>query len=152
MTAIHLSDRYPKLIPLRRVRGTGSTSFPIWSCTGRGLHCRRSLLTARWALTPPFHPYPERRYILCGAFLTAEYSPQHPAFQPDFLPCGVRTFLPAEAERPSIKSAFINVIFEARCATCEERLSFFTEKKRIDHSHALFPFCGILFTRAYILG
>ena len=35
-----------------------SACFPIWSCSGRGLPCRRVLPPARCALTAPFHPYP----------------------------------------------------------------------------------------------
>ncbi len=43
----------------------------ILSCTGRGFSCRPPRGGARWALTPPFHPYLPipggacRRYILC---------------------------------------------------------------------------------------
>jgi len=59
----------------------------------------------RWALTPPFHPYPstglaaspgqapgvERRYLFCGTF-----RPRSPGAWglPSILSCGVRTFLP----------------------------------------------------------
>ena len=32
--------------------------IPIRSCSRWGLPCRRALPPARWALTPPFHPYP----------------------------------------------------------------------------------------------
>src|SRR5690606_1571798 len=34
-----------------------SARSPIWSCSGRGLPCRRVLPPARCALTAPFHPY-----------------------------------------------------------------------------------------------
>jgi hypothetical protein len=34
---------------------------PIWSCSGRGLPCRRVLPPTRCALTAPFHPYRPRR-------------------------------------------------------------------------------------------
>ena len=35
-------------------------SFPIWSCCGKGLPCDAALADTRRALTPPFHPYPDR--------------------------------------------------------------------------------------------
>src|SRR6266545_4673103 len=38
--------------------GAGRTSPPIWPCSDWGLPCRSLLPGARWALTPPFHPYP----------------------------------------------------------------------------------------------
>ena len=49
---------------------------PIWSCSGRGLPCRRVLPPARCALTAPFHPYrppPDegwglRRFAFCCTF------------------------------------------------------------------------------------
>jgi hypothetical protein len=45
---------------------------------------------ARCALTAPFHPYLERRYVFCATNPSG-----HPARAlPGSLPCGVRTFLP----------------------------------------------------------
>ena len=38
---------------------------PILSCTGRGFSCRPPRGEARWALTPPFHPYPGRTAPAC---------------------------------------------------------------------------------------
>ena len=43
--------------PTRKHRGPRHC-FPIWSCSRRGLPCRRVLPPARCALTAPFHPYP----------------------------------------------------------------------------------------------
>jgi len=44
--------------------GTGGAALaahsPIWSCSGRGLPCRKLLPVARCALTAPFHPYRAR--------------------------------------------------------------------------------------------
>lgn len=37
--------------------GKNTARFPIWSCSRRGLPCRRVLPPARCALTAPFHPY-----------------------------------------------------------------------------------------------
>jgi hypothetical protein len=52
--------------------------FPIWSCSRRGLPCRRVLPPTRCALTAPFHPYQHpgrisparalRRSALCCTF------------------------------------------------------------------------------------
>ena len=39
---------------------------PILSCTGLGFPCRRHCCQARWALTPPFHPYPSARGEAAG--------------------------------------------------------------------------------------
>ena len=36
----------------------GRHLIPVRPCFGRGLPCSRTLVLARWALTPPFHPYP----------------------------------------------------------------------------------------------
>ena len=55
--------------PTRKHRGQ-RLSFPIWSCSGWGLPCRRMLPPARCALTAPFHPYPTDagRYLFCCTF------------------------------------------------------------------------------------
>ena len=55
--------------PTRKHRGPRQC-FPIWSCSGWGLPCRRMLPPARCALTAPFHPYPAEtgRYIFCCTF------------------------------------------------------------------------------------
>ncbi len=54
-------------------------------------------LSARRALTPPFHPYlpaeTDRRYLFCCTGLPAEYRPRYPSFQRDSLLYAVRTFL-----------------------------------------------------------
>lgn len=49
---ICLCDQNPGLIAPR-----AAASSPIWSCCGRGLPSAPLSLRARWALTPPFHPY-----------------------------------------------------------------------------------------------
>ena len=56
----------------------------------------------RWALTPPFHPYPAEvagRSVFCGAFPRVAPAGRYPAP----LPCGARTFL----TRPNRASAAI---------------------------------------------
>jgi len=67
-----------------------------------GLAMPPLLPAARWALTPPFHPYPGSnpgRSIFCGAFRRVTPPGRYPA---PFL-IGVRTFLPAGCppKRPS---------------------------------------------------
>src|SRR5678815_3340766 len=47
---------YPRLT-VASVVGVGHTSPLIWPCSDWGLPCRSLLPGARWALTPPFHPY-----------------------------------------------------------------------------------------------
>ena len=48
--------------------GEGVSSPPIWPCSERGLPCRLRYRKARWALTPPFHPYHDEswRSVFCG--------------------------------------------------------------------------------------
>ncbi len=73
--------------------------FPMWSCSGWGLPCGPAFARTRWALTPPFHPYPpaSRKAV---RFLWHFPSPEidtglpalttgHPAlWSPDFPLCG----------------------------------------------------------------
>ena len=61
-----------------------------------GLAVPVRLPVPRWALTPPFHPYPSvsrqrcaGRFDFCGAFPRVAPAGRYPAP----LPCGVRTFL-----------------------------------------------------------
>jgi len=45
--------------PTRDSNGSGRASPPIWPCSSWGLPCHGLLPAVRWALTPPFHPYPQ---------------------------------------------------------------------------------------------
>ena len=58
---------YPRLT-VAGAFGVGHTSPLIWPCSDWGLPCRSLLPGARWALTPPFHPYLTRvrRSVFCG--------------------------------------------------------------------------------------
>ena len=50
----------------------------------------------RWALTPPFHPYPSTssgRFLFCDTFRRTGLEPRTPPLSERVLPCGVRTFL-----------------------------------------------------------
>lgn len=53
----------------------------------------------RWALTPPFHPYPRMRgrFAFCGTFPEVALAGRYPA------PCfrGARTFLPGDLSVPA---------------------------------------------------
>ena len=65
---------------------------PIWSCSERGLPCRRLLPAARCALTAPFHPYlcyclpknhsSHRRFALCCTFRRLSPPRSYLAFYP----------------------------------------------------------------------
>src|SRR5512143_281720 len=85
---------YPRLVPRSRSGpcGVGHTSPPIWPCSDWGLPCHRPLPAVRWALTPPFHPYPS---LALGAvsFLWPCPSPCGAQALPGSLPVGARTFL-----------------------------------------------------------
>ena len=73
--------------PCRRAaRSPYSALLPV------GLAMRALLPAPRWALTPPFHPYPggPGRSVLCGAFRQVALPGRYPAP----LLQGVRTFLP----------------------------------------------------------
>ena len=111
----------------------GSDSFPIWPCSGRGLHCRRDCSTPRRALTPPFHPcriapavcfllrYPFRGIWSAASSLT-EDSP----------PCGVRTFLPVFTRRPppaSLKLYNIHPIFRKSNFSIDNFKSFLIHQR-----------------------
>lgn len=66
----------------------------------------RNLRCGRWALTPPFHPYPSPLLETGGLFsvalsVTPDFHPEFPCVSPacrpglhGIAPCGVRTFLP----------------------------------------------------------
>ena len=66
-------------------------SPPIWSCSGRGLQRRGDHSPSRWALTPPFHPYPvcTGRFAFCCTLL------------PEGFPCSVESGLSSGPERPA---------------------------------------------------
>ena len=73
---------------------------PIWSCSGRGLPCRKLLPVARCALTAPFHPYPA---VAGRAVYFLWHFPWAHALQalPGALSEGARTFLHSELQRLS---------------------------------------------------
>ena len=62
--------------PTRGSNAAGHRSPPAWPCSEWGLPCPAGYPVERWALTPPFHPYPPRtprricsgRSVLCGTF------------------------------------------------------------------------------------
>jgi hypothetical protein len=61
------------------------------------------LPAARWALTPPFHPYPSRpRPLRAVSFLWPCPSPCGAQALPGSLPCGARTFLGRPAASATI--------------------------------------------------
>ncbi len=83
-----------------RSLGLAADSLPIWSCSVWGLPCPRlysrggALLPHLFTLTPPFR---ERRYFLCGTGRLQALTPESRTLS-GTLSCGVRTFLPRNAE------------------------------------------------------
>jgi hypothetical protein len=71
----------------RGIRAGHSPSYLVLLRVGFSMRVR--LLGRRWALTPPFHPYPNGRYVFCATFrgsLRAAVN-GHPAlWSPDFPP------------------------------------------------------------------
>ena len=90
--------------------GTSSTFVPYLVLHRKGFTMPAGLLRTAVGSYPTLSPLPrEGRFAFCGTVLPAAYRPRYPAFQPDFLPYGVRTFLPVETERPSIASCVYKV-------------------------------------------
>jgi hypothetical protein len=76
----------------------GRHSPLTWPCSGWGLPCPGGYPLGRWALTPPFHPYPQREpRAVC--FLWHFPSAFAVRALPGTLPCGARTFLEPRALR-----------------------------------------------------
>ena len=71
---------------------------PIWSCSGRGLPCRKLLPVARCALTAPFHPYQPKLAVYFLWHFPWAHAPQA---LPGALSEGARTFLHSELQRLS---------------------------------------------------
>ena len=79
-------------------RRAGARRCPlIWSCSQWGLPSQAGHPSCWWALTPPFHPYPnagtpaQGRFAFCGTFPTRNTFERWAL--PTTAPCGVRTFL-----------------------------------------------------------
>ena len=102
-------DQYPEGSPL--ARRSGRRPAPSCSVLHRmGFFVPPRLRSGRWALTPPFHPYPpacaDGRFVLCDTIRRPELSRRPPAHStrhaalwcPDF-PLHPR--LAAPTERPS---------------------------------------------------
>jgi hypothetical protein len=108
---ICLSSQYPKPVPVRG-RGAGSSPVSYLALHPMGFSVPPGSLPKRWALTPPFHPYPailERtsgRSVFCGTVRqkavtpSARVYPRLAAELRGIAPCGVRTFLPRPASGP----------------------------------------------------
>ena len=87
----------PGLAP-GRARAARAAQLP---CSRRGLPMPRSSRSARWALTPPFHPYPlARAVIFCGTVRRRGLWSPPPRLSTGVVLDGVRKFLPPFGERP----------------------------------------------------
>ena len=81
-----------------RARAARASQLP---CSRRGLPMPRASRTARWALTPPFHPYPlARAVIFCGTVRRRGLWSPPPRLSTGVVLDGVRKFLPPFGERP----------------------------------------------------
>ena len=88
----------------------GPTTFPIWSCSKRGMPSMPRHRGIWWALTPPFHPYPAARR---GGLLSVALSEGRPSWVlPSVLPCGARTFLPGPCgpQRRSVRLPLADLV------------------------------------------
>ena len=105
---ICLSSQYPKPVP-RAGPGAGSSSASYLALHPMGFSVPPRSLAGRWALTPPFHPYPalskaDGGLIFCGTIRRKILS-FRPRVSPPMAglrgiaPCGVRTFLPRRLRR-----------------------------------------------------
>ena len=89
-------------------------SPPIWSCSGRGLQRRGDHSPSRWALTPPFHPYPvcTGRFAFCCTLLPEGFPFRIPfikglpaLWSPDFPP------VPKDRQLPAVSSKAVIYCF-----------------------------------------
>ena len=76
---------------------------------GFALPCK--LLYTRWALAPPFHPYPCGRFVFCGTVRQAGIWPCLPGFSTGPLPYEVRKFLCFQRLSSIYILAFFNFTF-----------------------------------------
>src|SRR5688500_12725364 len=99
---------YPRL-PRLRVEGRCGTHLAAYLALLRlGVAVPTLLPAARWALTPPFHPYPPvARLAVC--FLWPCPSPRGAQALPGSLPCGARTFLGRPRAPATIASGTLNI-------------------------------------------
>ncbi len=93
----HSSMQPTRSLPAEAGRRGPRLGLPIWSCSGWGLPSSGAHATARWSLTPPFHPYRRPKpsaVCLCGTFhrrrscsALPALTTGHPAlWSPDFPP------------------------------------------------------------------
>src|SRR5438309_2264397 len=109
--------------------GAGRSVVPYLALHPMGFSVPPRLRLERWALTPPFHPYPAcnfklksqaRRFLFCGTVrrdASRHRLPRVSRSPPSFVsshrlrgiaPFGVRTFLPPEINRGSDSPPFQN--------------------------------------------
>jgi len=92
---------------------TGRHSPLIWPCSGWGLPCPGGYPLGRWALTPPFHPYP--RHEATGGLFSVALSigsrrpgvTRHPALRSSDFPRTARPKAPARG--PLLPSRLRNI-------------------------------------------
>ena len=60
------TPRYRGVLATYPMPRRAASMASVWSCSGRGLPSKAGHPAFWWSLTPPFHPYPCGRSILCG--------------------------------------------------------------------------------------
>ena len=76
-TFIYDDNHLPPLAVYPSALGEQPLIADIHNLATREAYCRATLLPSRWALTPPFHPYPESKLaavILCYATIPSRTS------------------------------------------------------------------------------
>ena len=59
---------------------SGQATLPLFVLHRVGFTLPPQLPSERWALTPPFHPYPCGRFLFCGTFRQPNLTRVAPAF------------------------------------------------------------------------
>src|SRR6266404_4408468 len=71
LTAIYLCDLYPRLSPqIASGQRHGPRLAAYLVLLPMGFSVPPTLLSARWAFTPPFHPYPPRKLNEAGGMFS----------------------------------------------------------------------------------
>lgn len=102
--ASHLSKRPTRNLSAEAVRYGQHLRSLFGLAPERACRAAEACTSARWSLTPPFHPCPLGRSAFCCAFRRRFIEASLPGFPRDFPSCGVWTFLsPKRATRRAVE-------------------------------------------------